>query len=66
MTEAQLKMLKEMINELNFKIENGCSTNYIHGNQDMSTREVEIYLMGQRNALINVYLDFNKELDDCG
>lgn len=57
MTEAQLKMLKEMINELNFKIENGCSTNYIHGNQDMSTREVEIYLMGQRNALINVYND---------
>jgi hypothetical protein len=57
MTKTKLESLKKMIDELNFKLLHGCSTNFIHDGQDMSTREVECYLVGQRNALFNLYMD---------
>lgn len=53
----QIDRLRAMIDELNFKLENGTSTNYVHGTEEMSTREVEIYLTGQRNALFGLYMD---------
>lgn len=59
---TKLDSLRKMIDEVNYQIENNTQRQYFHNGRYLSTEEIELYLIGKRNALINVYNDLIEEV----